>query len=139
MHQRQRIDPEAGDGAREQPGAGAGDEPVDHEEHEDAEHGAEAQVTSSGGRCSRRSTRPASGPNTRGCIRATSTGMASRLSAVSPGRYSQKGKRTAIASSAEHTPSACSYTIAALTRSTDRPCEWLIQARPTNMKTLPGT
>ena len=29
--------------------------------------------------------------------------------------------------------------MAALTRSTERPREWLIQARPTNMKTLPGT
>ena len=75
----------------------------------------------------------------RGCMRATSTGMASRLSAVTPGRYSQKGKSTATASSAPHTPSACSYTIAAVTRSTGRPREWLIQARPTNMKTLPGT
>ena len=58
---------------------------------------------------------------------------------MSPGLYSQKGKSTAIESSAAHTPSACSYTIAAVTRSTARPLEWLIHARPTNMKTLPGT
>ena len=66
------------------------------------------RVTFSGGRCSRRRAHPASGPKTRGCMRATSTGMASRLRAVIPGRYSQKGKSTATASNAPPTPSACS-------------------------------
>ena len=43
-----------------------------------------------------------------------------------------------MVTSAEHTPRACSYTMAAVTRSTGNPWAWHSQARLRYMKTLPG-
>ena len=55
-----------------------------------------------------------------------------------PRCHCQKGKSSAAATSAEQTCRACSYTMAAVTRSSGSPCSWLIHARPMNMKMLPG-